>query len=368
MRFFHDPRTFQRLISGQRQGLAAGTLRALLRGAELVYGAAVQFRNRRFDTTPRRVHRVGVPVISVGNITVGGTGKTPMVAWLAEWFAQRNRRVSLVSRGYRGPAGSGCQSQGNDEFRELAQRLPQTPHLQNPDRVAAAQRAIEDHRCNVIVLDDAFQHRRIHRDLDIVLLDAIQPFGYGHLLPRGLLREPLHQLRRAHIVALSRADAVDEDQRRRIQATVSSVAPEAAWIETVHRPNRLLNAVGESRPTTQLAGRRVAAFAGIGNPQGFRHSLGQLGCQLVAFREFPDHFAYCRQDVADLHDWIAGLPAVDQVICTGKDLVKLETTDLGGCALWALAVDVQIVLGLDALEELLEPLVMAFSLSGAKTP
>ena len=130
-----------------------------------------------------------MPVISVGNITTGGTGKTPMVAWLARWFRNQDVRVALVSRGYR------AEAEGqNDEARELATLLPDVPHLQNPDRVAAARIAIDELETQLIILDDGFQHRRIHRDLEIVLIDALQPFGFGHVLPRGLLREPLRGL------------------------------------------------------------------------------------------------------------------------------------------------------------------------------
>ena len=354
--FVFQPMEFQELISGRRRGLGADVLRGLLRVMEVPYGAVVECRNQRFDRNRRLVHRVEVPVVSVGNVTTGGTGKTPLVAWLANWFADRGTRVALVSRGYRTPSEPGEQRRENDESRELAQRLPDIPHLQNPDRVSAAEQAIQIHACEVIVLDDAFQHRRIHRDLDIVLLDALQPFGYDHLLPRGLLREPLHGLGRAHLVALSRADAVDEAARRRIRARVFRLAPEAGWIEMVHRPRRLLNAAGQSLPVEQLAGERVAAFAGIGNPRGFRHSLDQLGCQIVAHREFPDHFLYDEQDVADLHRWVTELDSIDAIVCTCKDLVKLDTVELGGRPLWALAIDVDVVHGLDALERLLEPL------------
>ncbi|MFW6169195.1 MAG: tetraacyldisaccharide 4'-kinase [Planctomycetota bacterium] len=352
---FYNPTQFQELISGRRKGFAARFLRGLLRVMEVPYTAAVELRNRRFDGNQRLVHRLEVPVISVGNVTTGGTGKTPLVAWLANWFAQRGTRVALISRGYGRPAEAGACEEGNDESRELAQRLPEVPHLQNPDRVAAAELAIQVHACDLIVLDDAFQHRRIHRDLDIVLLDALQPFGYGHLLPRGLLREPLHGLARAHLIALSRADTIDDAQRRRIRARVLSVAPQAAWIEMVHRPRRLLNAEARSLPVATLAGQRVAAFAGIGNPRGFRHSLEQLGCEVVAHRDFPDHFPYDGQDVADLHRWVSDLAPLDAVICTCKDLVKLDKVELGGCPLWALGIDVEVVHGLDVLERLLEP-------------
>ncbi len=152
---------------------------------EVPYRLLVETRNRHYDRAADAAKRVPVPVVSVGNLTTGGTGKTPMVAWLARWFQQRGLRPVIVSRGYGSQNG-----QPNDEARELAEQLPDVPHLQDADRVRGAQQAIAQHGAQVILLDDGFQHRRLHRDLDIVLVDALQPFGSEHLLPRGLLRSP----------------------------------------------------------------------------------------------------------------------------------------------------------------------------------
>ncbi len=347
-----SPTGFHEVISGRRRGALAAVSRALLRAAEVPYTWAIQRRNRRFERGKSPVHRVAVPVVSVGNITAGGTGKTPLVAWLAQWFSQRNLRVALVSRGY------GAQDAGaNDEARELAQRLPGTPHLQDPDRVAAAQLAIERHGCQVLVLDDAFQHRRIHRDLDIVLVDALQPFGYRHLLPRGLLREPLDQLARADLIALSRCDAVSVARRRQLRDEITAYAPRAAWVELIHQPSSLVNAQGATQSVAQLAGESVAAFAGIGNPHGFYHSLQQLGCDVVARREFPDHHHYSRDDMMALQQWLAGYAQLSAVICTCKDLVKMDATHIGRVPLWALSIDVQVAVGREELERHLQAIV-----------
>lgn len=355
---FFNPLEFQELISGRRRGILAASLRGLLRVMESPYSWAVKLRNQRYDRGWNHIHRVDVPVVSVGNLTTGGTGKTPLVAWLANWFTQHGLRVTLVSRGYRSPAHTtGEENAGNDEARELAHRLPHIPHLQNPDRVAAAQRAASEFACDLVVLDDAFQHRRIHRDVDIVLLDALQPFGYGHLLPRGLLREPVQGLARADLIALSRADTVDHTQRRQLQREVAAVAPEAAWIELVHRPQSLLNSRRQSAPVKQLSGQRVAAFAGIGNPKGFRHSLKQIGCELVDCRELPDHFHYDRDDLIDLGKWIDTLGRVDAVVCTCKDLVKIDATQIADRPLWALSIEVEVMRGLAVLEKLLSRLI-----------
>ncbi len=212
--------SFREIVSGRRRGPVAAVLRGALGLAEPCYAAAVRWRNRRYDRGAATVHRVGVPVLSVGNLTLGGTGKTPMVRWLAQWFHNRGARVAVVSRGYGAKVGN-----ANDEALELRRLLPDVPHLENPDRVAAAREAVATLGCQAILLDDGFQHRRIARDLDIVLLDALAPFGFGHVFPRGTLREPLAGLRRADAVVLSRADLLDSSEREEIWQTVRAHAP-----------------------------------------------------------------------------------------------------------------------------------------------
>lgn len=341
---------FRALVSGRRRGIGATLARAGLRLAEVPYTLVVEWRNRRFDAG-RDCHRVEVPVVSVGNLTLGGTGKTPMVAWLARWFRERGVRVTLVSRGY------GASPDGrNDEALELEEILPDVPHLQNRDRVAAAQLAIEEFECQLILLDDGFQHRRLDRDLDIVLLDALEPFGFGHVFPRGMLREPIRNLERADVVVLSRADAVDEGQRRSIRGVVERHAPEAVWVEARHRPQGLLGAGGRATaPLESLAGRRVAAFCGIGNPAGFRRTLESIGCVPIELREFPDHHAYQRSDIEELKRWSQMLDA-EVVLCTHKDLVKIGLERLGERPLWALAIGLEVLVGREELEAQLRPL------------
>jgi tetraacyldisaccharide 4'-kinase len=195
--------TFRDIVSGCRGGARAAVARGVLRLAEVPYTAAVNWRNRRFDGPHSAVRRVGVPVVSVGNLTLGGTGKTPMVEWIANWLVQRNVRVAIVSRGYGAAA-----ADKNDEALELEQALAGVPHVQNPDRVAGALTAVERFGVELILLDDGFQHRRLARDLDVVLLDATAPFGFEHVFPRGMLREPVRGLQRADVVCLTRADAL----------------------------------------------------------------------------------------------------------------------------------------------------------------
>jgi tetraacyldisaccharide 4'-kinase len=192
--------------------------------------------------------------------------------------------------------------------------------------------------------------------LDIVLIDALEPFGYEHLLPRGTLRESLTGLRRAGVVALSRADLIDAAERKEIWQRVRRMAPDAACLELAHRPQRLVAAEGAEMPLSDLADLPVAAFCGIGNPDGFRRTLRSCGCRLSALKELPDHFPYDRPDVEELAAWVDSIGDCEAVICTQKDLVKLRVSQLGGRPLWALAIELEILNGLENFEALLEKL------------
>jgi tetraacyldisaccharide 4'-kinase len=338
------------ILSGRQRGLVAACLRGGLAAAEPLYGWYVRRRNRRYDRGQLPVTRVAAPVISVGNLTVGGTGKTPLVFWLAQWFTSRGIGVTLISRGYGGDRGP------NDEALELAARLPLVPHLQNPDRVAAAQQALAKNPRQVLILDDAFQHRRIARDLDIVLLDALEPFGYRRLLPRGLLREPAEGLARAQVIGLSRADAIDAAQREEIRSEVPRHAPQAKWLELIHRPSGWINSSGQTVPLESLRDRPIVAFCGIGNPAGFRHTLASASLEVMALREYPDHHAYTQSDLAELAQWCSRHGDARAAVCTRKDLVKIPRDELGELPLWALSVEMEVSSGLAGLQSYLEEL------------
>lgn len=338
---------FKAIVSGQRRGIVSAAVRGVLAAAEPIYGAVIARKNRQYDNGSRTITRAGVPVISVGNLTVGGTGKTPFVVWLAKWFQQQHIKVVLISRGY------GQRSGPNDEAREIAASLPAVPHVQNPDRVQAAQQAIAEHGAEVLILDDAFQHRRIARDLDIVLIDALQPFGYGRLLPRGLLREPVANLARAHVVALSRADAVSAERREELRGTVQKLAPQAAWLELVHQPVALIEHTGQSEPLSEWQSKKIAAFAGIGNPSGFEHTLATCGLNVAAFRALADHQEYTPAVVESLVAWLSSTKEIEAAICTHKDLVKLPQATLGDVQLRALQIALQITRGEQELTTLL---------------
>jgi tetraacyldisaccharide 4'-kinase len=216
--------------------------------------------------------------------------------------------------------------------------------------------AVEEIEAELLLLDDGFQHRRLARDLDIVLLDALEPFGLGRLFPRGLLREPVRSLRRAGVVVLSRADLVSESTRAAIRAEAERRAGPLRWVEARHAPLELLDAEGPASPITTLAGRSVAAFCGIGNPDGFRRTLEPLTGRVVGFRAWPDHHSYSAADVADLTAWVRGLGA-DLALTTQKDLVKLRASNLGPVPLRALRIGLEIMSGEPVLEDALSPLV-----------
>ena len=353
---FHD------LISGRTAGPLADCARGALGGASHVYGRAVAARNRAYDRGSRSVHHAGVPVVSVGNLTAGGTGKTPVVAHLCEELRRRGYRPAVLSRGYgagRNAAAAG--GPGNDEKRLLEARLPGLPHVQNPDRVAGAAVAMHEYAADVLVLDDGFQHRRLHRDLDLVLVDATRPFGHDRLLPRGLLREPVTGLSRAHAVLLTRGDRLEPSELLALVERIRAVRPGLPVVPVTFPAVDLTGRGAVSRPPSWLRGKRVTAFCGIGNPDAFRGTLADLGCDVVAFTPYADHHAYTPRDVRRERARAAGLGAACTV-CTEKDWVKvLRWVGANGSGedpvpVRALRIGVEFPAGRGPLDRLLDPL------------
>ena len=334
MSILPDAETFRRLANGSLTGVGPTLLRGMLAAVAVPYAAAAATRNHLYNGGLLRQSTAAVPVISIGNLTLGGTGKTPLVAWVARQLAAQGLRPAVVSRGYGArPADT------SDEAAELAIVLPGVPHVANRDRVAAAERAA-GLGANVVVLDDGFQHRRLRRDLDVVAIDATDPFGCERLVPRGLLRESLGGLARADAVVLTRADRIDADRRREILRSVTRARhghPPAAWVETMHAAVAVRTAAGTVTPLESLAGRRVAAFCGIGNPAAFRQTLTGIGVDLVGFRSFADHHPYSPDDVESLTSWAAALQ-VEQMVTTLKDLVRLKMVQLGDLPLAAVEI------------------------------
>ncbi len=328
---------YRSIMNGRRKGPLAAAMRGGLWVASRAYAVGVWKRNRGYDAG-QGVVQCDVPVISVGNLTTGGTGKTPVVCFLAKWFRSQGIRVGIVSRGYgRGDADA------NDEALELYARLPDVPHVQDPDRVAAATIAVDELEVQLILMDDGFQHRRLHRDLDLVVVDATEPFGFGHLLPRGLLREPISSLTRADLVILSRCDAVAEDRLRSIEQQIERANAGLAVVRSAHVPTALLEYPSLEVPIEALEGCNIAVVSAIGNPDAFRETLVRCGATIVDSRDLPDHDPYAPETVESLRTWIRSLgDSIAMVVCTHKDLVKLCTDSLGGIRLAALLVELRL--------------------------
>jgi tetraacyldisaccharide 4'-kinase len=223
--------------------------------------------------------------------------------------------------------------------------------LQGADRVALARTAVDELESEVLVLDDGFQHRRLDRDLDLVLIDATEQKGYGYLLPRGLWREPRSSLRRAGLIVLTRCDQASRERVDELRRQVQRYAPAAPVIETRHGPVELVNSSGATAPLDTLHGSPVFAFCGIGNPSAFRRTLDDLGADIRDFCVYPDHHAYNRDDVESLRNRMADLPSDALVVTTQKDLVKLRVDRLGDRPLWSLRVRLQVLSGLRVLED-----------------
>lgn len=331
-----------------------GTLE-LLRLPAALFGMVARARAALYERGWLPELAVETPVVSVGNLTAGGTGKTPMVAWLAGELRRRGLEPGLLSRGYGRSRAERERGAPGDEARMLARILPDVPCVENPDRVAGAQR-LEDLGVDVILVDDGFQHRRLHRDLDLVLVDATRPWGLAPpraggeavcaLLPRGLLRERPSALARADAIVLTRSDCVAADALTRLRRNLGECAPGVPLVEAVHRPRELRRpGGGPAAGPSWLAGRRIDLVSAIGNPEGFEATVRDLGGRIREHRVFPDHHAFRPADLAGL----GGCP----VVTTGKDAVKLPAAEVD---IWVLEIELAFPRGADAIGSLLDGL------------
>jgi tetraacyldisaccharide 4'-kinase len=314
----HRERAWLDLVSGRAVGLSATLARFGLWLLAGLYRAGLALARLRYRL-PGAARRIARPVVSVGNLTLGGTGKTPMAAFLARIVTEMGGRPIIVSRGYGAAAGA-----PNEETMELARLCPSVPCVQNHNRWQAIHDWMWRHPCDLAILDDGFQHRRLARDLDIVLVDALQPFGYGHVLPRGLLREPPSALQRADMVILTRAELVGPEEiaalKNRLQRLARTGVP---LLVAEHRPDALVRADGTRQAPESLRGETVAAACGIGNPEAFRRSLERLGARVDLWDVFPDHHAYSAADVERLLS-AARSAGLKRLVTTVKDYVKWE--------------------------------------------
>jgi len=294
-----------------------------------LYAAVVTARAAAYRRGWLRIHRLPVPVISVGNLTFGGTGKTPTVIALVRELAQHGRHPAVLTRGYGrrgqapvvavGPDPDPSLHDTGDEPQELARRLPGVPIVVDADRVRAGREALR-RGADVLVLDDGFQHLRIARDLDLVLLDAGDPWGGDQLPPRGRLREPVSALARASALLITKLSARPEEQIAAVTGRVRGLVGELPVRGARLRPTRVRTSDGW-QGVEVLAGQRVLAFAGLGRPADFARVLEDAGAQVVATCWFADHHSYTRDEILRLEVEAQREGAVP--VTTGKDAVKL---------------------------------------------
>jgi tetraacyldisaccharide 4'-kinase len=290
-----NQQTYIDVISGKQSGIIAASLRALLAGVGLGYKAVMRLRNGLYDWSLKKSHKVDATVISVGNLTTGGTGKTPVVIWLCRYLHEQKRPCAILTRGYK--ATQDMSTTAHDEIAEFQTFCAHIPVIMNPDRLAGAQTAIHRHHVSILIMDDGFQHRRLARDLDIVTVDATLPFGFGRVFPAGLLREPFKGICRAQAVVLTRCDQVDEKRLHTIESQILDLHGDVVLCRSVHRPHALIKAQESTLDIEDLRGKRVFAACGIARPRAFIETLQGLGAHVVDHDITNDHHHYTQADV-----------------------------------------------------------------------
>ncbi|HVU32116.1 MAG TPA: tetraacyldisaccharide 4'-kinase [Opitutaceae bacterium] len=357
------------VILGRRAGASAALYGAFLQALSWLFSAVAQlrywlYRHRIFHDQP-----LGCLVVVVGNLTVGGTGKTPVVEKLARALHERGRRVAILSRGYKSKrppvwrrwwiafshaeepppriVSDGARvlldsEAAGDEPYMLARNLPGVIVLVDKNRVKAGAYAIKKFGCDTLVLDDGFQYLPLKGRLNLLLIDKTNPFGNGHLLPRGILREPIKHLRRASYVFLTKSNGERDLDLERI---IAEYNPGVDVIECTHRPQYLQRFGGPGRePLTFLKGRRVFAFSGIATPESFEKFLRDLGALLVGRERFLDHYRYGEEDLAELFAQ-ARREGADCLVTTEKDAVRIPENHPTPLPLYYLRLEIDIIRG-----------------------
>jgi len=310
----------------------------------LVYGGAVRLREAFYKNSILRPKKLPCFVISIGNLTVGGTGKTPMTIYMAKLIKSLGYKVAIISRGYKGGAEKtgGIVSNGHTIFMEpekagdepfmMAAKLKNIPVVVGQNRYKAGWLAIKEFNPDVIVLDDAFQHLNLKRDIDIVLLDCGRPFGNNYLLPRGILREPISALKRGDAFVLTRSDSVSDYIRQVTVDKIQSLASGRPVFRSFHVPNLYKPVNGrksmqgielQSFAPDLLHERRVVAFSGLAGNNDFRRTVESLKCNLIDFFGFPDHHKYTEMDLQTIIQSSITAQA-EFILTTEKDYVRIS--------------------------------------------
>ncbi len=325
---------FFSLMTDKRNNLPDAMVKSVLWVISWVYMAAVKAVDVAYKLGIRRRHRVEVPVISIGNLTLGGTGKTPFAIFLAGLLVREGKRPAILMRGY-----------GADENIMVNEKLGNVPVFTGQDRVSSARTAIRQ-GVDTIILDDGFQHRRISRELDILLLDAGTLFGNGHIFPRGILREPISSIKRADMVVLTKTDRIDKSGEDALTAKLRRYMPGGALIYARHKPVSLRDVSGAKFPVSCIKNVKILAVSGIADPGYFIFLIEREGASIVKRLDYPDHYDFKQKDIDGLAEEVEKI-GVDKVIVTEKDYVKIKKLDISGITkkLFVFNVDIEIVKG-----------------------
>ncbi|MBT3374848.1 MAG: tetraacyldisaccharide 4'-kinase [Lentisphaerae bacterium] len=359
------------IMAGRRRTLYDECFRGFLFCFSRLYRAVVQLRLTLYEQRVLRQHMLGCLVVSVGNLTCGGTGKTPVVEVFAKTLAANGRRVAILSRGYRSKAKPFLQrvqdfflktnkkipprvvsdgkrllmdsAMSGDEPYMLASNLPDVMVVVDKDRVKAGRYAIRELGADTLVLDDGFQYLRLRPRLNILLVDSTRPFDNHYPLPRGLLREPIKNLRRADYVFLTKSSG--GSHLRHLKGFIRSHNPRAEIIECTHRPQYLENVYTKERqPLEALRGRRLAAVSGIAVPESFESFLETLGGEVVYAERFMDHHRYRQQEIIDFVNASLNREA-EIIVTTEKDSVRFPMLDRRDLPVLFLRVEIDILSG-----------------------
>jgi tetraacyldisaccharide 4'-kinase len=326
------------LVTGKIKGPVAVFLRLCLFVLSLTYGLAVIILATFYKIKPVRL---GAKVISVGNITLGGTGKTTFVEYLSRLLSLQGKKVAVLSRGYRrNTAKHGTQGIG-DEPAMLQQRLPSLQVIVDKNRIKAGFKAIRDYAVDTLILDDGMQQWRIFKDLEIVTIEAANPFGNYRMLPAGFLREPQSALRRADIFVLTQVRPNQDTSD--LTSRLERINANALIIESIHQPDGFssVSNPGELLGVDTLKGKSVLIFSGIGNPQGFENCIGELGIKIVKSFRFSDHHNYTQEDIDNIIKTTRQMN-VDTIITTQKDAVKVKELQVKVVSILALNIKLNI--------------------------
>lgn len=344
----------------------------ILEGASVLYKAGVEKKYHSLASHPERQAHLDAAVISIGNITVGGTGKTPAVCMLAQMLQQQGYRVALLNRGYRSQKEGDAAvmsdgkkillsaEEGGDEACLMARSLPGVPVVIGRERRRSGQIAVDQFGSQILLLDDGFQHWQLWRDLDIVLVDATNPFGNGWLLPRGILREPMDHLDRAGLFIITKCDQANREEIDAIYGTLQSYNPDAPIAEAVHRATWCIsfedwNSMKPRESFGDLAkGTSVLAVSALGNPASFEQTVRSFGYDVAGSLRYDDHHRYTRDDIEAMQQTAASAHAV--LVTTEKDAVKLDPALIRqyGIPLYVLGIAMEITKGTAHVQNVLQ--------------